>query len=297
MDEEAVIFRVPSQLAPSLERFVGGDAGVDISLNPVGTDGLNFIFILRDESGTRRFPAKFASLPTTVEIQKTADHVHLVKSGMISRVLVVYEQRSAAAGAAMVDEESRTSAETIDVVLDPSRDALGDVCDVVADPTPGSSERVLDSGLTPPMQHAVRRRFRKAQRYIARYDKQLVEEAERVLLDLTVHDAYEHCVEELVDAEPFMAPWFRNGGDNVTICYEDGECVAASASVQFDSPSLPPGMPASPAHRHCEGHVPTAAKPRSRSLPRRKCVPRTHAPDGLRNYPPLQLRQSSSASS
>lgn len=225
MDEEAVIFRVPSHLAPALERFVGGDAAVDISLNPAGTDGLNFIFTLRDESGTRRFPAKFASLPTTVEIQKTADHVHLVKAGMISRVLVVYEQRSAAAGAAMVDEELRTSAETIDVVLDPSRDALGDVCDVVADPTPGSSERVLDSGLTPPMQHAVRRRFRKAQRYIGRYEKQLVEEAERVLLDLTVHDAYEHCVEELVDAEPFMAPWFRNGGDNVTICYEDGECV------------------------------------------------------------------------
>jgi len=72
------------------------------------------------------------------------------------------------------------------------------------------------------MQHVVRRRFKKAHRVISRYDRQLVEEAERVLLDLTVHETYEHCVEELVDAEAFMAPWFRNGGDNVTIVYEDG---------------------------------------------------------------------------
>jgi hypothetical protein len=44
-------------------------------------------------------------------------------------------------------------------------------------------------------------------------------------LELTNRDAYEHVIEELVDAEDFMYPWFQNGGDNVTFVYEDGTLV------------------------------------------------------------------------
>lgn len=116
---------------------------------------------------------------------------------------------------------------------------------LVKDPTPGGTDLLLDSGLTPPMAHAVKRRFAPAWRFISKYAREEVTEAERVLLELMIggKNTYEHTIEELVDAEAFMGPWFANGGDNVTIVYEDG--VVTDMYQMVPAPEGAPGRAAS----------------------------------------------------
>jgi TATA-binding protein-associated factor Taf7 len=214
MAEENVIFRVPPEVAEQVRRFARGDAGIDLTLEP-GSEK-DFYVVRLAESGVpaRVYAARLLQLPTCVEIQQTRNYSQFVKAGMISRVLFVYDPA-----------KPPNNSEGVDVEMGASTAAhrQDDSFDLVADPTPGSTDWVMDSGLTPPMQHCTRGRFRKAHRFIGKHDARLVSEAERVLLDLMVHDTYEHVVEEMVDAESFMAPWFAGGGDNVTIRYEDGK--------------------------------------------------------------------------
>ena len=197
--EEQVILRAPPRIADAVRRLARGDSSVNVSLEVLDSAG-NFTIRVGHEG----LPAKLVPLPTVVETQKTVDHKTYFKSGDVSAALCVYER---------------------DGLPDARADSVADVLNVVPDPTLGataSAPAVLDDGLTPPMQRAVRRRFKRATRYISKYTRDEVMEAERVLLDLMVRDTYEHVVEELVDVEDFMIPWFKNGGDNVTIVYEDG---------------------------------------------------------------------------
>jgi TATA-binding protein-associated factor Taf7 len=218
--EESVIFRVPVQHADLTRRFARGDTDVDISVEP-GPDSDTFTVRLAEGTVSHLLYGKFLQLPTCLELHKTLNYTQFIKAGMVSRVFCVYEATGAPA-------LSSDAASTEDVAMNLNA-SVGDstgTFDVVADPTPGTSESVLDSGVSPPMQHAVRRRFRRAHRFISKYSPQLVAEAERVLLDLMTHETYEHVVEDLVDAEEYMAPWFSGGGDNVTIRYVDGKVGA-----------------------------------------------------------------------
>jgi hypothetical protein len=101
----------------------------------------------------------------------------------------------------------------------------------IADPMPGSSLKLAPSGLTAPTKDIVTRHFKRGWRYISKYAPSEVAETERVLQDLTQLDkpAYEHVVEEIVDAEAFMHSWFyspkghqHDAMDNCTIVYENG---------------------------------------------------------------------------
>ena len=101
----------------------------------------------------------------------------------------------------------------------------------IADPMPGSSLKLAPSGLTTPTRDIVTRQFKRGWRYINKFAPAEVAETERVLQDLTQLDkpAYEHVVEEIVDAEAFMHAWFHSPEghredalDNCTIVYENG---------------------------------------------------------------------------
>jgi TATA-binding protein-associated factor Taf7 len=216
MAEEAVVFRVPQSVAAAVRRFARGESGVDITIEPTAASDQFSVRIHESEKPVQHFSAKLLALPTCLEVHKTRDYARLVKAGMISRMLWVYDPAD-------------LKAQSTDIVMDPGSGASseGDATNVpfklVQDPTPGSVELTVDSGLTPPMQHATQLRFRRAHRFISKHDTRLISEAEQVLLDLMVHDTYEHVVEEFVEAEAFMEPWFRGGGDNVTIRYEDGK--------------------------------------------------------------------------
>ena len=216
--EQQLILRVPDRISDAVRRFSRGDADTDVTLEPLDQDG-NFMLVVSGEA----FPAKLVELPTILESHKTGDHKAFYKSSDISRMLYVYERPDGAP-------------------VDPRLDSLAELLPMVADPTPGSKDLILDSGITPPTEHIVRRRFKRANRFISKYSRDEVAEAERVLLDLMVRDSYEHVVEELVDAEPFMGPWFANsGGDNVTIVYEDG-FVTEMYQIQAGQRAAVPGQ-------------------------------------------------------
>ena len=220
--EDQLILRVPARIEGIVRRFSRGEADTDVSLEPLDAAG-NFILTVAGEA----FAAKLVSLPTLLESHKTGDHKAYYKSSDITRMLYVYERPPGA-------------------LVDPRLDKLEDLLPMVADPTPGAGGAPMcDSGITPPTQHIVRRRFKRAQRYIAKYPREEVAEAERVLLDLMVRDSYEHIVEELVDAEPFMGPWFANEGDNVTIVYEDGVVTDMYQLQAGVKPVRAPGAPRS----------------------------------------------------
>lgn len=217
--EDQILLRVPPRVAEPIRRFINGEADADVALEPLDDDG-NFLFTV----GAETFPAKLVRLPTVAETHKTGDHKTYYKSGDVSRMLFVYEPKGQLEGAGAGSSSASASgggggAEP----PDPAADDVAKLLPMVPDPTPGSGgELICDSGITPPTAHIVRRRFRRAHRFISKYPREEVAEAERVLLDLMAREAYEHVVEELVDAEPFMAPWFAGGGDNVTVVYEDG---------------------------------------------------------------------------
>ena len=96
-----------------------------------------------------------------------------------------------------------------------------------SDPMPGSQLKVATSGITPPLRDIVNKQHVSSWKYITRYSIDEIIETERTILDL-IHNnedpRYEHVVEELVDAEAFMAGWFRGEGatDNATLVYENG---------------------------------------------------------------------------
>lgn len=166
--------------------------------------------------GAQRYPAKLVALPTIIESAKVGDAKHgiVYKSGEIARMLYVYEPGSSTAASSSSSSGG----------VAPAKDDVKDMLPMVPDTNPvNAGKTVCDSGITPPTQHIVRRRFKKAQRFVSKYTKEEISEAERVLLDLMTTDSqYEHVVEELVDAEPWMSPWFEHGGDHVTLVYEDG---------------------------------------------------------------------------
>jgi hypothetical protein len=127
-----------------------------------------------------------------------------------------------------ISSAASTAASAIEAAASSTADqtATGlDGLDLVPNTKPGAKagELVCDSGLSPPTQHIVRRRFNKAQKYISKFTTEEIAEAERVLMALmTPENDYEHVVAELVDAEDWMAPCFQNGGDHFTLLYEDG---------------------------------------------------------------------------
>ena len=162
---------------------------------PSADDAGNFLFTV----GRETFPAKLARLPTVSETLKTGDHKTYYKSGDVTRILYVYEKGASGAAAGAEGEAGAAGAPEAEAALpDPAGDELGELLPLVADPTPGASgEQVCDSGIAPPLAHVVRRRFRRAHRFISKYPRAEVAEAERVLLDLASRDMYEHVVEEV----------------------------------------------------------------------------------------------------
>lgn len=174
--------------------------------NDTADENGNFLFTI----GSEVFPAKLARLPTVSETLKTGDHKTYYKSGDVTRMLYVYERSgsSGAGGNAVAGSGGSEGgpgstqgpeAQPSDAgEPDPTKDSLSDLLPMVPDPTPGSGgELICDSGLSPPMASVVRRRFRRAHRFISKYPREEVAEAERVLLDLASRDAYEHVVEEV----------------------------------------------------------------------------------------------------
>ena len=164
----------------------------------------------------------------------------LYKSGEVTRALVVIDPTAirAALASAAAGEEGRERATAAGRLLstlalaeaDPSSVPASSLLPLVPDPTPGAGTAagedggglLLAHGLSAPTAHIVRRRFARAQRFLSRFSRDEVAAAERVLLELARGDRAELVVEELVDAEEWMAPFFSAGGDNVTIEYEDG---------------------------------------------------------------------------
>jgi hypothetical protein len=204
--------------------------------------------------GDEALPAALLTLPCIVESYKMAandTNKMLYKSSDISRIIIATERdatqngdigSSGRKGAAASSTDAAGNAAhpssagaapshsttTPTAAAGAARLSLLPTDRLVRDPSPGAgpSDLLVDSGLTPPTTHIVTRRFRRAHRWFTKHSPAEVKEAERVLLDLAAGGAYEHVVEELVEADPeVMGPWFGNGADNVTIVYEDGSVV------------------------------------------------------------------------
>lgn len=203
--EEQFILRVPEAIAERIHQCAIGAPGAEhVDLEPI--DNENYYLHV----GGSTYPVKLVTLPCVVESHRACDAGVLYKSGQVTRMLYAYEPKDVKPGVSHHH------------VHDPRQDKVDIVLPTAPDPTPESDETLAASGLTPPTANIVKRRFARALKYMTKYSREEIGEGERVVLDMISSGTYEHVIEELVDAEAFMAPWFAYGGDNVTIEYTDG---------------------------------------------------------------------------
>eukprot|EP01138_Halocafeteria_seosinensis_P011805 gb/GECG01012065.1/.p1 GENE.gb/GECG01012065.1/~~gb/GECG01012065.1/.p1 ORF type:complete len:537 (+),score=101.53 gb/GECG01012065.1/:1-1611(+) len=142
--------------------------------------------------GNEKYNAVLVDLPTLVETHRTNDHKQYYKSGNISKMLYILQPGNT------------NPSEELTIVDAPMRD------------------NVLNSGLTPPTRHIVKRRFWKAHRKAqGKFSADEINHAENMIYEISARKGSEIARWDLIEPPQFMKYWPEKMQE-FTIRYKNG---------------------------------------------------------------------------